>query len=171
LDGLVAVGARSWCAHGEEGETVRTDRASEDAGEIAVEPTFGDKFLHRALQPVGAVALTETLLKQRFQDAGGAVGMVPDEVLGIELRPVPFKDAVVGFKVAPHLRPWMGGDDGDLRDVEFERGQGAKIFGDGFGSFRRQADDVVAMGVETMAIETFDKLENGLPRKFSSLGI
>jgi hypothetical protein len=53
-------------------------------------------------------------------------------------------------------------NDGDLGDVEFERGAGAKIFGDRFGSFGGQADDVVALRIEAGAIEAGGEFEGGL---------
>ena len=134
----------------------------EDAGKVAVEPTLGGKFFQGAREPVAAVAIAETLFGERFEDAGSAVRVIPDEVLGVKPGPILFNDAIVGFEVAPHFGLRVRSNDGDLGDVEFERSEGAKVFGDGFGSFGGQSDDVVAPGVEAGAIEAGGEFEGGL---------
>jgi hypothetical protein len=70
-----------------------------------------------------------------------------------------FKDAVVGFEIAPHFDLRVRSNDGDLGDVEFGRSKSAKIFGDGFGSLGGQADDAVAQGVEAGAIEAHSETQ------------
>ena len=123
--------------------------AKRDASEFAVGPALSDEFLHGAPQPRAAIALAKPVFEEGFEDARGAVRMIPHQVLGIEAGPVFFEDAVKFVsQVAPHLGLRVGSDDGDLRDVEFERSQGAQVRGDGFGSFRRQANDVVTLGVK-----------------------
>jgi hypothetical protein len=144
------------------GGPASADGTGEDAGKVAVKPTLGEKLLHGAREPVATVAIPEILFEEGFEDAGGAVSVVPDEVLGVKPRPILFKDAVVGFEIAPHFGLRIRSNDGDLGDVEFERSKGAKIFGDGLGSFGGQTDDVVALGVEPGAIETLSELEGGL---------
>ena len=124
-----------------------TDGAAEEAGEVALVPTFGDKFFHGAREPGGSVTNVESPLEEGLKDRGSAVRMLPNEVLGVKARPVGFEDSIVGFEVAPHLGLWVGRNDGDLRDVEFERGKREKIRGNGFRGFRRKADNVVAVGV------------------------
>ena len=59
------------------------------------------------------------MLEQRFQHSRRAMRMVPDEVLGVEFRPILFKNAVTGIEFTPHFRLRMGRDDGDLRDIQF----------------------------------------------------
>jgi hypothetical protein len=88
--------------------------------------------------------------------------VVPDEALGVKPGPILFKDAVVGFEIAPHFGLRVRSNDGDLGDVEFERSESAKIFGDGFRRSGGQADDAVALGVEAGAIEARSEFEGGL---------
>ena len=44
----------------------RSRGTGKNAREIAVEPALGDEFLHRAAQPVPAVAVPEALFEQAF---------------------------------------------------------------------------------------------------------
>src|SRR3974377_1923562 len=140
----------------------RAYRASEDAGEVAFAPALGQELLGGAREPSVAVAILKALFEQRFEDAGGAVRMLPDEVLRVELGPILFEDTVVGVEVAPHLRLRVRRDDRDLRDVQMERGKRAQVFSDGLRSFLRQADDVIAVRVESGGIEFVRQLERGL---------
>ena len=144
------------------GGPASADGAGEDAGKVAVKPTLGDKFFHGAREPVAAVAIAEALFEERFKNTGSAVRVVPDEALGVKPGPILFKDAVVGFEIAPHFGLRVRSNDGDLGDVEFERSESAQIFGDGFRRFGGQADDVVALGVEAGAIEARSEFEGGL---------
>lgn len=158
-------GGTRWCREKREAMwrgQAGADRTPRNAGEVAVEPASDDEFFHGATEPVAFVAVAETLFEEAFQHRGSAVRVVPDEVLGVEPGPILFEDAIVRFEVPPHFGLRVRGDDGDLSGVEFERGEGAKVFGDGFRSFGRQADDVVALGVESAAIEPRSKFEGGL---------
>jgi len=83
-------------------------------------------------------------------------------VLCVELGPILFENAVVGFEVAPHFGSGVRCDDGDLRDVELKGREGTEIGIDGLRSFRGQADDVVAVGIESDSIEAFGEFEGGL---------
>ena len=167
MNAVVSSGCRETRGHREEREAMRrgeasADRAPRDASEVAVEPALGNEFLHGATEPVASVAVAETLLEEGFEYRGRAVRVVPDKVLGVKPRPILFEDAVVGFEVAPHFRLRVRGHDGDLGDIEFEGSEGAKIFGDGFGRFGGQADDVVALRVEPGPIEPCGEFEGGL---------
>jgi len=54
------------------------DRAGEDSGEIAFEPTLGDKLFHGAADPAGTIAVLETALEESFENTGSAMRMVPN---------------------------------------------------------------------------------------------
>ena len=80
--------------------------------------SHGEELFRRPHKPAVSIAGVKALFEQRFEHAGRAMWVVPDEMLGVELRPVSFKDTVPGIEFMPHFRLWMRGNDGDLRDIE-----------------------------------------------------
>lgn len=74
-----------------------SDRASEHASEIALEPAFDDKLFHYAADPMRAIAVLEAAFEESFENTGNALGMVPNEVFGIEFGPILFENTVIGF--------------------------------------------------------------------------
>lgn len=140
----------------------RAQRTQEDTGEVVLDATHGKKLFRSALQPCIAVTAAKALLEQRFKNTWGAMGMIPDQVFRVELGPILFKNPEARFEFAPHFCLRVRCDDGDLRSVEFERRQRAQVLVNGFGSFQRQADDVITLGVQAGAIEFGRQLECGL---------
>ena len=100
-------------------------RSHQDARKVALDTAHAQKLFRGALQPAVAVTPSEALLQQRLENAWGAVRVVPDQVLGVELGPVFLKNSETRFEVPPHFRLRMRGDDGYLRCIEFQRCQRA----------------------------------------------
>src|ERR1035437_624875 len=73
--------------------------------------------------------------------------MPPDEMFGVELRPIRFENPVLGIQFIPQLSARMWRHDRNLRDVELERRQRREILADRFRRFGWEADDVGAMRV------------------------
>ena len=138
----------------------RANRAQQYAGNVFLGSSHGEELFRRPHKPFVSIAGAEALFEQRFQHAGRAIWVIPDEVLGVELRPVFFKNTVTGIEFTPHFRLRMRRDDGNLRGVELQRGQCPQIFGDRSWRLRRQSDYVLALGVEAGAVESLGKFSS-----------
>src|SRR5690349_7530156 len=88
--------------------------------------------------------------------------MVPDDMLGVELRPVCFKNTVTGIEFMPHFRLWMWGDDRDLRDIELQRSQRSQVFSDRLRRLGRETNNVITLGIKARAVESLGELEGSL---------
>ncbi len=97
----------------------RSYRAQQYARHIFLSSSHGEELFCRPHEPVPSITGPKPPFEQRFEYARCAMWVVPDQMLGVELRPVCFKNAITGIEFMPHFRLWMRRDDGDLRDIEF----------------------------------------------------
>ena len=67
-------------------------RTQQNAEKVALDAAHSQKLFRGALEPGIAVTTAKTFLKERFKNTWGAMGMIPDQMFRVELRPVLFKN-------------------------------------------------------------------------------
>src|SRR5690348_2126309 len=138
----------------------RVHRARQQIRQIAPLDAAVQELAHRSPQPGPGVAQRKPFLQQRLQAPRRAMGMPPNQVFGVVLRPVLLENSVLCVQLIPQLRLRMRRHDGDLRDVQLQRRQRAQILANGFRRLARETNDVVTLRIALRLVQPPRELQH-----------